>query len=267
MWFFTSFYNSLANVPWLVAALEFPKRAWGYFIVLMVLFSIITAVPFVVVIPHGLASVRSEIDHSVPNFQGKFTSAGLVITGVPQPFMVRSNDNSVTFILDTVRTTTFSVDQLPKGDYVLVTKTGVATSFEGQTSERAFPLQNISTTTFEKATILGWFDKLSAPRSLIWMFPICVIGIFIALVVSRLLSILLAAVVVSILARFLERPWNFSRLFVVGLYATTLPSIIAIVAAAFGVYFSYLHTLALVAFLVAMIISTKRVPKVEEPGV
>ena len=79
------------------------------------------------------------------------------------------------------------------------------------------------------------------------------IGLYVGFFVSKLYTILLVTLFVSVTARLFGQVMKFAELFTIGLYAITMPSIISLILVLTGVEFSYVQFVALLAFMLAIV--------------
>ncbi len=262
--FFRSLYNSLFNVEWLRQRFLFPGAAWAYFFLLSLILSAFALIPVAVGVPAALREVRSALETKVPDFKAEIKSGELALTGVPNPYTVSTveGDKSLTLYVDTVATTTYDAEELvqsPNGSVMLVTKDSLEIYEAAERRSQSFLWKDIGDLVFTKATLDTYFDTLTSPVIVVVVGLFVLILTYIGFIIAKLLSILMVTLIVLVACRIAGRGWRFGQLFTIGLYAFTLPSLIALVLWLVGLPVSSMHFLALLAFMLAVVFTKDRV--------
>jgi hypothetical protein len=264
MQFFRSLYNSLFNVEWLRSRFLFVGSAWAYFFLLSLFLCIFSLIPIAVGVPGALREVRTAIETKVPDFQAEVTDGELTVTGVANPFTVTTDQDgkTFTFYMDTVATSTYDVAELlqsPDGGVVLVTRDAVEVYDASQGRDQKFLWKSMGDLKFNKQFILDRFDRYTVPALLIIIGFFLLVGTYIGFVVAKLVSILLVSFIVFVVCRIAGPGWRFGQLFTIGLYAFTLPSLIALVLWLVNIPITSIHFLSLLAFMLAIVFTRDRV--------
>lgn len=253
--FFEILYRSIYDLTWLKLQKRSAKRAWGYFAVFVLLVTVLWAVPASVRLPGEASKIKEQVIKNIPEFQASFKGGKLQVEGLQQPYVVK--DNNFVFVVDTVSTNTpelssYLSDEFDSG--VLVTRDAIETYDNGGGGQtRTQNLKNIPDTQFNQETIIGLANKFLSPWFIALLILFMIIGVYIGSFVAKLVSILVVTVIVKIVSAIGKRGWTFGELFTTALFAVTLPSFIRLVFNWLGIYFPFIHSLALLAFLLAVV--------------
>ncbi len=261
--FFRSLYNSLFNVQWLRARFLFPAQAWGYFFLLALFLSVFSLIPVVVMVPGAIRLVRSSIETKVPNFDVSVQDGALSVSGIANPYSVSSEESgkNLTLYVDTVATTTFDARELaqgPNGAVILATKDALEIYDKEQGRDQVIPWKNVGDFSFTKQMLLTQFDRYTSPAVLPFIGLLVLVITYVGFVIAKLVSILIVTLIVLVVCRIAGRPWRFAQLYTIGLYAFTLPSLIALVLFLIGLPVASIHFLALLSFMLAIVFTKDR---------
>jgi hypothetical protein len=257
---FKAFLNSLYNPGWLKKQRFAVDRAWSYFSILVFIFSVAVTVSISVGARPMIISGQKYFSSEVPDFELNFKSGSLLVNHLAQPFVYRVNNDEFVLVVDTVRTTTAALT-----DYV--TSTPLASVFvtadrmefaDNETGQsRAQKWTNVPDGTLTKKQIQSAVNDFLKPWFYFLGSIIVFIGFYVVFFISKLYTILVVALVVSVLAKFTGRNLQVKNLFVMGLYAITLPSIIGMVFTIVGVKIGYVEFMAMLAFMIAVVMTEK----------
>lgn len=254
MRFYHAFRNSLYNVAWLKRQKSHPGQAWSYFFIFVWCLAIVKTVPVLITLPGFARDLRQELTTSVPDFSAALKNGELAVTGLDQPFIHRAPDENLVVVVDTVSTSSqaLSAFLLSGESGILVTKSAVeifdAKRGEGQTQQ----WKDAPDFSIDKAKLVDWINRFLRPGIVILAGIMVTVALLVASLVAQLVVLLIASLLTFFASAVTGRGWKFAELFTVALYATTLPSLLALV---FGwiVRIGNIHFLALLAFLLAII--------------
>ncbi len=269
MGFFTSFYHSLFDVTWLAAVRTERKRAWKFFFAFSALMSLIFAVVATTIVVPGLRSIEKEVLATVPDFKAEIASGTLKVTGIIQPFIQRDPEGPFLFVLDTISSTTPTIDSLvkkPEGEIVVINRTGIEMFSEKKGERKTYPFSEFGTVSVGRSDLQKFAERVTSFTGAIVIALVLMVIIFIGLVVGHLVSLVLVDGIAFIIASFLKRPWRYGELFTVGLFAPALPLLVTCVITILGFNIPYLYSLSLLAYLLAVIVTVKPVTPSAEPS-
>ena len=247
------------NVTWLKEQRLFPGKAWSYYFIFTLVVAVLTVVPIAVRLPGVLKTAQSAITTKVPDFSATFKGGTLSITNLPQPYMYTFSGN-MQLVVDTVSTNTLHVRDYLKGTEasgLLVTRDGMELYDAAQGDGRTQTWSNVSDTTLTKESFVTVLTKMARWPIMVLISFGLVVGAYIGLAISRLISLFVAVVIAVLIGALLRRSWKVKELFTLGLYAVTLPSLIALVVDYINPVGS-LFFLALLAFLIALVLTKEK---------
>lgn len=266
MRFFSSLYKSTHDLTWLKEQKNKTGAAWGYFFLFVLLLSALTVLPIVVSLPLGIKVVREKITQ-LPDFEAKVTSGTLHVTGLTQPYVFKQDDFVV--VVDTVTTSSLELKEYleARQSGVLVTKDRFEFYNDQKGESRTQYFKDVNELSFNKADVQGVAKKLLSPVTITIVVLLLVLFFYLILLVAKLYSVVLVAFLVFIVCKIAKRPWQFRELFVMGLFATTLPSVLSMIFNLFALPIPYVHFLALLAFMVAAVFTSDKAPEAVEPKI
>ncbi len=264
MRFLESLYKSVYDLTWLKLQRNNPKKAWGYFALLAVMVSVLWLVPDIFKVPGTVKELRENVVKEVPEFQATLKGGVLSVANLPQPYVLK--DSGYVLVVDTVSTDTPALASYLSGENasgVLISRKAIETYDDSRGQSRSQDFAQIPDGSFNRSDLVSVAQKILSPGSTVLLIIIMVLVSYVIVFVGKLISIVIIAFLVKIIARIMGRHWMFGELFTVGLFAVTLPSFINLIAAWSGAYIPYLHSLALFAFLLAMVITKDEAAMVE----
>jgi hypothetical protein len=104
-----------------------------------------------------------------------------------------------------------------------------------------------------KNEVLALADKWLKPLALYFIGLIMFLGLYIGLVVSKLLTLLIVSVLALAINNFAKKGWTFKQLINIGLFALTLPTILITALGWVGGRVNFLYSLVLLAILLAVV--------------
>lgn len=249
--FCTALYKSSYDLEWLQQRATFLKQAWGYFFSFVFLLTIVTLVPLFWSLPQFVRQVRQVVNESVPSFTAHIKAGRLQIEELEQPYIYKSPEENDSFFVyvDTVATDTPTIGDVLKQhgrSGILVTQDAVQIYDNGQ--GRFFDFRSFREGTWTKADMVNLLNRLSVPVLILGIFLIMII-FFIGGVVGKLFAGAIIVFLVWLVARMMKRPWMYGELFVVSLYALTLPSVLLLVEQWVSISIPWLYTIALLIIM------------------
>jgi hypothetical protein len=262
MGFFTSLYHSLFDVTWLASVRAERKRAWKFFFGFSLIMSLIFGGISIPIIVPALRAIKKEVVTNLPDFKADIASGTLKVTGIMQPFVQRDPEGPFLFVLDTVSSSTPTIDSLvkkPEGQIIVVNRAGVEIFSEQQNERTVYSFSEFGTISVDRSLVIQFADRLTSftGSALITLVLTCIV--FTTLVLGHIVSLILVGGIAFIISSFLNRPWRYGELFTVGLFAPALPFLITCVITILGFNIPYLYSLSLLAYLLAVIVTVKPV--------
>lgn len=246
---FSAFYNSLYNADWLRAKRFFAGEAWSYFCLFIFALTFVTAVPAAIAFGPGVREAKKYFSANVPDFTATFQKGKLAVSKLQQPYVFRGSDFTV--VVDTVATNTSHVAALASSspNYLVVTADHAEARGEGQ--ERAQSWSAVKDFIFSKQQIVEVMDKMLTPGIYVAITFALFVGMYLGFFVSKLYSIALVTLIVTVVARVFGRNFRMKEIFVMGLYGVTLSTIVGFLGLFTGL--SYISFITLLAFMIAVV--------------
>lgn len=254
MYFVEALRRSIYDLRWLKKSALEPGKAWRYFLLFTFIVSLVTSAPLIVSAPSLLADFSQKLSANVPNFTAMIKSGKLAVSGFDQPKVFRAA-NGVAIIVATTGSTTPVVGQFVSGtdSALLLTQTGM-TLRDGQTrQEQTQSWSNLPDHTITKSDLVSEVGSLRQPVTFVLAMILMAAVIYLAALAGRLVTLLIIAVLVRLVANIARKNWPFGPLFTLGLFAATLPTLVALVLSLAGVTSDFAYPLALLAFLLAVV--------------
>lgn len=253
MRFITPLYNSLWNLPWLKDNRHAPKKAWGYFLVVMAVISAIFLIPLAIALPQSVQNMKEIATTKLPAFQAVWTNGNLVVTDLQQPYIIK--DDNFVVVVDTISTTTIDLHKYletkeQKG--LLITRDKMVITDGATGKEQSQPWRNDFSLTVTKDQVASWVATHTSAGYVVLFGLIVLVVIFVGLVAGILWSLVVVTSVVALLSTFMSRGWHWGELFTMGLYGTTLPMVAYLALSLVGVEINGVRFMALLAFMLAV---------------
>lgn len=253
MQFLFALYYSLWDLPWLKNARLAPQKAWGYFLVLMTVFTALFFIPVAFSLPQSVRDFQTVVAKDLPSFQAVWTNGSLVVSGVQQPYV--SKGEGYVLVVDTVSTTTIDLQkylETKQQKVLLITKNKMA-ALDGATGEQQSQDWDTDFSwSVNKEQVVAWLAAHTSFGNLIVISLILLVIIFVSVVLSKLWLLAVVTSIVLLLSMLMRRGWRWGELFVIGLYGMTLPCLISYLIGLTGLRLSGLYFSALLAFMVAV---------------
>lgn len=231
--------------------------AWKYFFILIGFLSALYSIPILFTVPGILQNIQHTIEITLPdNFTAEVKQGTLLISGSVQPLIIRPSEYNAVIVLDTISTSTPSlstyIHEEDRGG-VLVSRDTIEIYNGLQT--QAWYVRDFKDGRVTKNDLLHIIIKL---RSSV-VLPLFLIGLVVAIIVGVIVWKLwvLIWVVLSawIISQIFHRKWRFGELFIMALYAITLPSVVSIILTLSGILVPWLHFIIFWAFMVAIVLT------------
>lgn len=213
--------------------------------------------PIAIALPSGIAKVKEAIINKVPNFTATIQKGELSITGVPQPFVysVPEADGNFVVVVDTVSTSTQSLSTyLKSGQSGVLLSRNLLEIYRSDLSEsRTQGWMGATDGTITKTDLIKAFNGLTH-RSTLFVISLLVFAfLYLGITIGRIVSLFLITLLVYVIAAISKHRTPFGHLFTMGLYATTVPTILAVFLPMMGVGFGSIYGVALLAFMLALV--------------
>lgn len=285
--FTSTFTKSCYDLSWLKKQRQARRSAWRYFAFLVLLLTLVSVVPIWVVLPGLLRGLKAEVQGRVPAFSATIRDGRLTIEGVPQPFVTTTGSGLVVLVDTRTQSSSTLQGMLSPGQSGLLVSRDKLEWFDARASRgRTQYWQGTPDTSFTKADLTKWTEDLARPRWIVLAGGLLFLGWFIGLFLSKLFQLLLVSLLVGLVAGLSRRSWTtapdaaqeksaampggspvrWGELFTIGLYAVTLPSLIALLFSWFSGAGNMVHFLALLAFMLAMVFTKDQTLEAEAAG-
>ena len=246
--------KSVYDVAWLRQQKNQSKKAWGYFLVFLLIMMAIATVPLLIGLPAVVGEVRTKVKE-IPDFQATLKDGKLVVTGLAQPAVFKSDGNFV-IVIDTAPTSSIMLKSFLEhaGQSGILVVSDRMELVDGSTGQQKIQYwKGVPDFALNKVDLLEKTEKYLSPGWLAVFVILFSILAYIATVAAQLLSIFFVALIVLVVAKVRRQAWQFKELFTVGLFAITLPTIIAAIFTLLGFGTSLVQFLALLAFMLAVV--------------
>lgn len=251
---FFAFLNSIYNLDFLKAQRFSPKAAWKYFSVFILFFTFIFYLPGIFKFGGEISEVKRTVE-ALPDFEAEFKDDRLTVTKLKQPFHHKVNEN-FSIVIDST-----GINADPVGNFI--TSTSVSYLFfagdkmefydaeSGAKTTRSW--SSLPGTAFDRSMLVNGLQKAAEfPYSIIVLL-VFILTAYVVIFISKLYTIFVVSLVVYLSARIRGMEWKWMEVFTVALFATTLPSLIEIGLSLTPLRISYIHFIALLAFMLAIV--------------
>lgn len=264
MWFFKTFYRCLFDIEWLRTLRKYPRVAWGYATVFIVVIAILQILPTALfALPRGFHEVELALKDTVPDFTANVRGGTLSVEKLAQPFVheQKTDDSTFRVAVDTVSTSTVAIESYIKDkdhDAVLLFSRDAVSYYDGsdgQTQVEQFAGSPDST--FTKGDLTAMFDKLKK-------FGVPLLGVLLTLAfvvfsyLGKLLSLLGLTLIIYVVVRARKLTWSFKDLWTVGLFALTLPTLIQSIGRWLALPLGPLYTIVFLFLMFAVVFGEKK---------
>jgi maltodextrin utilization protein YvdJ len=229
------------------------KRAILYLLLLALTLGVISATYHTVSSAISYNAFISNLEKDIPDFA--LENGELTVEG-DEPIIYEENTVGETFIIDDTGTYTRENIDILLAEYttvVLITDKYILTVDGAETTEYRF--SEFGDFYVDKDMLLTFLPYLT------WLLVLVGIGIVFWFFVSKLIMGFLYALFGMIVASILKKKYSYGKLYSLGLYAITVPTIVAIIISMIG--FSLPWVLYLAIVIVYYVLALRSVP-VEE---
>lgn len=255
MRFWNAFKNSVWNLVWLREHKRDRAGGWRYFLLFTLLIMVLMIAPALVSVPATLRDFLSSLNQA-PAFSATLHKGELAVTGITQPYIITGND--FTIVVDTVATSSLDLKHFLAPTAVggiLVTKDAIEFMNPSTSEDQVRLWKNVADFTLTKEQLVASVKHFTETPYLILGGMLVFAVFFCVLLVSKLWSLIIVVSICFFVASIARRDWKWGELFVVGLFAMTLPSLIVLAASFVGFTFPYLNFLALLAFMLSVVLT------------
>jgi len=256
--YLVAFYKSLYDFKWLGQQKKSFKKGFIYFLLFMALMALEMIIQFGMIVPAGVKEAKNIFKNDVPDFTLLATGGFLKVDGLEQPYIYRSGNedkNNFVFVVDTIpsSTTNLSVrDYMGESDTdgVLLKRDEfqIYNAKEGKTEIQSF--EGLPDFQSSKTDMINFLDKWSTLA--IW--GLIILGsLFVTFFwgLGKLIYLFLISGVVFVVSSIAAKQWRYREIYVVGLYAVTLPTILLIILDLIPLRINFFYTAALLLFMIA----------------
>lgn len=216
----------------------------------------------------GDAGKAVKIINEMPDFDASIKDGKLSVTKLKQPHHQKV-DEKFSIVID-------SAELNPEPVKNFVTSTAVSYIFFGKesleiydsetgrkslTSWSQFPDYELN-----KNSLLESFSKASKLPYSILVTLVVFLFFYTAIFIGKIYSVLVISMIVSVFSKLTMNNWKWKEIFTITLFATTLPSILELIISLTGIEIQYIHFIALLAFMLAMIFTKEGDKEVNEDG-
>jgi len=231
-----------------------PKAAWGYFLSFLFLMIVAVTVPLLFGLPGVAREVAAKLKEA-PDFQATLKNGALAVTGVAQPAVFKGDDSFVV-ALDTTATSTVVLDSFLEqaGQSGILLAADRIELVDGSTGQHKIQYwKNVPDYSLNKAAVVGAAEKYLGPGWLAVFALLFFVVVLLGSVLAQIVLVFSVALIVFVIAKVRRQTWRFKELFTVGLFAITLPTIIAAIFTLLGIGTPLVQFLALLAFMLAVV--------------
>lgn len=261
-----AFLNSLYNQEWLKKQRSHAGKAWSYFALFLFAFSLVVSVPVAIGVRYGFVSLQNDFVAKLPDFKATLSSGALSVENLPQPFVYNIEQDDFVLVVDTrgdIKPIRDYVSSTPGGSVIIgKNEVSVTDGVSGSTKTQKWPSDQKGTVA--KSDVQNFISKILQPWFYFVILFLVFLALYIAYFVSKLYSIAVVSMIVYIAARLNGKEYKWKEVFVMSLYATTLPSIISVLFSVVDVQIPYIHFIALLAFMLAAVFTEGKKKKKKE---
>lgn len=243
-----------------------------FFLLLVLVLTVVTLIPFLVSLPQIIGQVRSALTSDIPPFTAAISNGQLTVSDIEQPFTYHADDGTrpFTIYVDTVSeapevSVTEISDDTDGGAVLMVTRDFVTMYQPDRGQTRSFEFRRMGDRTISRTMLLSLVNKHAW-----WVATLVVIGAFLALfvvtVIGKVFWVLFWSLLLLLVARIAHRVWTYRHVFTVGLLAVTLPSLVTVfMRPAVIPDIPFVSPLIFLVVMVAAILTSERTPQTEQP--
>lgn len=267
MRFGQSLLHSLYDAAWLYAKRTNMRQAWSYFFVFTVFACLVSLIPAYIAMPVAVGAVKNVVQTKVPDFKATMNGGTLAVEQLAQPWTLEQEDDGdkIRIVVDTTSSSTQSAGtHLQGGVSAVLINSHQLEMYDARIGEsRTQDWSNVPNFTFTKNDLVSAVNSLSQPGSQVFIAIALTLAVICGALIGNLWSLLIVTIIVFLLAKLLRRAWGMKELFTIGLYAVTLPTILGIVFAVFGLASGLVYFLALLAFMISVTLTKEKEVPVE----
>lgn len=253
--FFSSLFSSLYNARWISAMRKEKKKAITYFFFFVLIASLFQSVPVTRVLYQGVDRAGRWVSEQLPDFTAEIKNGELSVSGIDIPFEKELADGYFLIVDSSGGITDEKIAEKigdRDGGVVAFSKTEAAMHEIRSGVRRTNRLSwgEVGDNTLTKAQVLSFIEKIKGPAK----FGITagwLVLTYALFLVGKAVYLLFASFVVFIIGKIGKREVNYGEIYIMGLYAITLPTVLAIIAQLFGIRVPYIYTIILISLLVA----------------
>jgi len=262
MWFLESIYKSFYDHKWLSAQKHKTGKAFGYFFLFVLLASVLTFAPLTVKFSKLLNQGQDILQNNVPDFTAEIKDNNLMVTGLEQPFVQETSyeGEKVIVVVDTVSSTTVpSIKDYRKSsdNYVLlVTKDQFAFYDAGEKKTEIYEFSDIGEDfSFTKNNIVDFINKFGGSIRYLLIFLFLFFA-YLTVAVGKLIYIIFWSLLLFLLASIVKNGWKYQEIFIISLFAITLPTLVDAILFNLDLSFGFVYTVIYLVIVLSVMFFT-----------
>jgi hypothetical protein len=262
-------YRSCTDLAWLRAQRKNENKAWAYFFSFMLFIILIQMLALLVTVPRSARQMWHRVQGNIPHFSAMVEEGRLSIDGLEQPFIFESEENGERFrmVIDTQSDVGISEEEVFDNTLdtgILITEGHMAfyDAESGHMQTQAFPQD--AHWQFDRDDFVTFGDRFVG-NILPFLIPLAIFFVFLFWSAAKLIYLLFVSLLVWLAGMFGNRSWEFTEVYIVGLYAITLPTLVNLLLAWLAVPFPFLYTIILFALLLAVLFGEEKKKTTPKP--
>jgi len=270
---FIAAYKSVHDLKWMASQRQYRGRAFAYFFVLLCVVVGVRGWFFVHDVPSIMSEQWNRIESQIPDFRVEKNDEGLSVTGIDQPYIhtFEEDGDRVLVYVDTVTTSSIRIEDVigtSTDTYAIVVTSKKIKFFDKDTEQtQTEDVSQLPQMSFTKADVGNEIRTLDDTFPT-WIFIFGVVCVTLFWGIGKMAHLLLLSWLVYAVARADKKPWTLWQIFVVSLYASTIPIVLQQgMTLLFGYPIPYIYSIVAVAILFAIIYKGSAGILPEKPGV
>ncbi len=264
MFYIKAFIKSLYDFNWLKTQKNDIKKAGNYFLFFILFLSFVYACFFTFFL---IPKIKIHIDNSFKNFADldlEIKEHKISVSGIEQPFQntisdfSKNSEEKLFIFIDTISTSSdyLKYSQIDKNENRIIITSSTIALYGKDGTINVQTAEKMSDFSLNKKII---FDLLEKEKTI---FIFSMILMFFVLTISKIISAFFVSFVIFLIFRK-SKKIDFKNIFGLALFALTLPTLIIIFLANFGISLPFLHSFLLFLILF-LVFEQKSVSKIDD---
>lgn len=269
MFYLRAFLNSIYNFDWLCKRSGDFGKAGKYFILLLLTISLAYAGFFSWKVPKVVNEVRTIMSEKIPDFRATMKDHMMIIDGPAQPYEYVfdfEGEDPFKLVVDTlptkgVKDASMYLDKEKESGLVILEDRFFFNMLQGAEKNgvryQEMDYSEVEDFVFTKTELMEkvafWSKRLPA-----YAFVSVLAFTFLAMGIFKMIHLALVSLVVWLVSRFGDKKLNYKEIFVIGLFALTLPSVLSVAFSFIGRPIPFLYSLMLTIILFWTIFSANK---------